>query len=94
LADYELVADLSAFYGQIDELRWRLRNRAETGTSAAESWTPRIPALAQSMQNALPELLMRVRQQEDMPAVEPTRVPSIHHFRLGVSALGGPDVLA
>jgi len=36
VADYELMADLSTFYGHVEELRWRLRFKAQADTDESQ----------------------------------------------------------
>ena len=62
------MADLATFYGQVDELQWRLRFKAEPGVDEA-SVSPMIEALARQMLNDLSVLLPQLRRQVTDPDV-------------------------
>jgi hypothetical protein len=36
VSDYELMADLATFYGHVEELRWRLRSKADPATALVQ----------------------------------------------------------
>jgi hypothetical protein len=69
VSDYELMADLSTFYGHVEELRWRLRFKAETSTDEAVV-SPLIDTFVGQMVEAVNVLLGHVREQVDNPQVE------------------------
>ena len=69
MSDYELMADLSTFYGHVDELRWRLRFKAEATTDEAVV-SPMIDALAGQMSEAVDVLLKKVAEEIRDPQVE------------------------
>lgn len=68
LADYELVSDLSIFYGRVEELRWRLRYRTQARTADLDGMTF---ALADEMRGEVKGLLERVSAEEPTPQVLP-----------------------
>lgn len=70
IADYGLMADLATFYGHVDELRWRLRFKAQPGLDDA-AVSPIIDALARQMLPDVEDLLRQVRAQVTRPDVEP-----------------------
>jgi len=70
LSNYGLMADLSTFYGHVDELQWRLRFKAQTGVDDA-AVSPIIDALATQMLSDASVLLSQVRRQVERPDVEP-----------------------
>ena len=69
VSDYELMADLSTFYGHVEELRWRLRFKAQADTDE-EKVNSMIDSLAESMAEAVDALLEHVREQIQNPQVE------------------------
>jgi hypothetical protein len=69
VADYALIADLSTFYGQVEEMRWRLRFKASAGVDDAEV-SPLVDALARSLLVDIVELRAAVEQQRERPEVE------------------------
>jgi hypothetical protein len=69
VSDYELMADLSTFYGHVEELRWRLRFKADPGTDK-NSLNPLIDAFVAQMADAVDVLLEHVRAQIENPQVE------------------------
>lgn len=69
VSDYELMADLSTFYGHVDELRWRLRFKADASTDEAIV-SPMIDALATQMADAVDVLLRQIEDQIGNPQVE------------------------
>jgi hypothetical protein len=69
VSDYELMADLSTFYGHVDELRWRLRFKAQADTDDAVV-NPMIDTLVAQMADAVDSLLDQVRTQIQRPQVE------------------------
>jgi hypothetical protein len=62
------MADLSTFYGHVDELQWRLRFKAQPGVDES-AVSPIIAALAQQMVNDVAVLLLHVRRQIAQPDV-------------------------
>lgn len=70
IATYGLMADLSTFYGHVDELRWRLRFKAQPGVDES-AVSPIIDALATQMLNDVAVLLSHVRRQITDPDVQP-----------------------
>jgi hypothetical protein len=68
LSNYGLMADLSTFYGHVDELRWRLRFKAQPGVED-DAIAPIIDALARQMLNDVAVLLAHVRRQVASPDV-------------------------
>ncbi len=62
VSNYGLMADLSTFYGHVDELRWRLRFKAQPGVDE-EAMSQIIEALAKQMLNDAAVLLAHVRRQ-------------------------------
>jgi hypothetical protein len=69
VADYELMADLATFYGHVEELRWRLRFKAEPSV-AEEAIHPIITTFVSQMSDAVDALLEQVREQIANPHVE------------------------
>jgi hypothetical protein len=69
VADYELMADLSTFYGHVEELRWRLRFKAQADVDEA-SVNSMIDTLSSQMADAVDVLLEQVRMQVEAPHVE------------------------
>ena len=70
VADYELMADLATFYGHVEELRWRLRYKAEAATDEADSINPLIDMFVGQMADAVTVLLEQVQEQIRNPTVE------------------------
>ncbi|MGZ4257889.1 MAG: hypothetical protein ACXVRE_09015 [Gaiellaceae bacterium] len=69
VSDYELMADLSTFYGHVEELRWRLRFKADPNTDEKQL-NPLIDTLVGQMAEAVDVLLEHVREQIANPRVE------------------------
>src|SRR6266498_2381903 len=69
VSDYELMADLSTFYGHVEELRWRLRFKADASTDEALV-NPMIDTFVAQMADAVVSLLEQVREQMQNPQVE------------------------
>ena len=72
VADYELIADLSTTYGRIEELRWRLRLRAEWARDARfrrRLDTMTLP-LAEDLTTEVADLRARVQKAADDPHVQ------------------------
>ena len=63
------MADLSTFYGHVDELRWRLRFKADPSTDEKQV-NPLIDILVGQMAEAVDVLLEHVREQIANPRVE------------------------
>jgi hypothetical protein len=72
ISNYGLLADLATFYGQVEELRWRLRHKALASTDEA-TMNPLIDSLASDLALTADSLIIRVREQVDAPDIE--RVP-------------------
>jgi hypothetical protein len=70
LENFGLMADLSTFYGHVEELQWRLRFKAESGVDE-NAVSPIIEALARQMLNDVAVLLAQVRRQVANPDVTP-----------------------
>src|SRR5919202_567494 len=79
VSDYALMADLSIFYGEVDELQWRLRFKANAWVEDA-AINPIIDALVETMLESLEDLLHRVRKQTVNPDVA----------RIHAEVAGGP----
>ena len=69
VSNYELMADLSTFYGHVEELRWRLRFKADPATDE-EIINPIIQTFVSQMADAVELLLEQVREQISNPHVE------------------------
>jgi hypothetical protein len=69
VSDYELMADLSTFYGHVEELRWRLRFKAQADVDESDV-NPMIDTLASQMADAVDVLLEQVQEQIETPHVE------------------------
>jgi len=70
ISNYGLMADLSTFYGHVEELQWRLRFKAQPDVDSA-AVSPIIDALARQMLNDVAVLLSHVRKQIAEPDVRP-----------------------
>lgn len=68
ISNYALMADLSTFYGQVSELQWRLRFKAQPGVDE-QALNPIIDALTEQMLNDVDGLLKEVRKQMMTPDV-------------------------
>jgi hypothetical protein len=66
LADYELVSDVSIFYGRLEELRWRLRYRTQARIDDLDRMTL---GLASEMKDDVVGLLKRISEEERQPGV-------------------------
>lgn len=75
VANYALIADLSTFYGQVDEMRWRLRFKAYTGVDDVRVG-PLVDALAKELLADVAELRTEVANQIAKPDVEPVLLES------------------
>jgi len=69
VSNYELMADLSTFYGHVEELRWRLRFKADPNTDESLV-NPMIDTFVKQMAVAVEELLAQVQEQIENPDVE------------------------
>jgi hypothetical protein len=69
VSNYELMADLSTFYGHVEELRWRLRFKADPATDH-EVVNPIIDTFVAQMAVAVDLLLEQVRDLVKNPHVE------------------------
>jgi hypothetical protein len=93
VSDYELMADLATFYGHVEELRWRLRFKAEASVDDA-AVNPIIATFVSQMADAVDVLLEQVREQIVNPQVEqivgapkrPTRVARTRQFTGAIRA--------
>jgi len=95
VADYELMADLATFYGHVEELRWRLRFKAEPAVDET-SVSPIIATFVNQMADAVEVLLEQVKEQMVNPQVEqivgapetkrPTRVARTRQFTGAIRA--------
>jgi hypothetical protein len=95
VSDYELMADLTTFYGHVEELRWRLRFKADAAVDAEEV-NPIIATFVTQMAEAVADLLDQVREQIQNPQVEqivgaptrprPTRVSRTRQFTGAIRA--------
>ena len=70
IENFGLMADLSTFYGHVDELQWRLRFKAAAGVDET-AVSPIIEALARQMLADIAVLLAQVRRQVANPDVSP-----------------------
>lgn len=75
VANYALMADLSTFYGQVEEMRWRLRFKAYSGVDDVRM-RPLVDALAKELLGDVGELRAEVAKQLAKPDVEPVLVES------------------
>jgi len=96
VSDYELMADLATFYGHVEELRWRLRFKADASVDEA-AVNPIIATFVSQMADAVDVLLEQVREQMVHPQVEqivgappmekrPTRVARTRQFTGAIRA--------
>jgi hypothetical protein len=69
VSDYELMADLSTFYGHVEELRWRLRFKAQADTDEGQV-NSMIDTLVAQMSDAVVTLIEQVQEQVERPQVE------------------------
>lgn len=76
ISDYGLMADLATFYGQVAELQWRLRFKAEPSTDVADL-NPIIEGLVRTMLGDVEDLLPQVRRQMNEPDVEPVLAQTV-----------------
>jgi hypothetical protein len=81
LAEYDLVARVSTFYGRLEELRWRVRYRTQASDSAVDTMTL---ALAVEMQPEVAELIKKVQAQERAPEVRPVGVTHVASLSGGI----------
>lgn len=75
VANYSLIADLSTFYGQVEELRWRLRFKAYAGVDET-AVGPLVDALARELLRDVGQLRSDVAKQLANPDVEPILLES------------------
>ena len=93
VSDYELMADLATFYGHVEELRWRLRFKADASVDETVV-NPIITTFVNQMADAVDVLLEQVREQIVSPQVEqivgapprPTRVARTRQFTGAIRA--------
>jgi hypothetical protein len=74
LAEYDLVARLSTFYGRLEELRWRIRYRTKAQDTAID---PMTQALAVQMRFEVAELIEKVQAEASAPEVRPVGVTHV-----------------
>src|SRR4051794_24803286 len=87
VSDYELMADLATFYGHVEELRWRLRFKADPAVDEKDV-SSTIATFVGQMADGVDVLLEQVREQIRSPQVEqvvgapqrPTRVSRTRQF--------------
>src|SRR3954470_2895593 len=87
VSDYELMADLATFYGHVEELRWRLRFKADPAVDEKDV-SATIATFVGQMADGVDVLLEQVREQIRSPQVEqvvgapqrPTRVSRTRQF--------------
>jgi hypothetical protein len=70
ISNFGLMADLSTFYGQVSELRWRLRFKADPSVEDADV-SPIIDMLARQMLHDVEALTEQVRRQVVSPDLSP-----------------------
>ena len=70
VSDYELMADLATFYGHVEELRWRLRYKADAAVDEAVDEPDHRRRSSNQMADAVDVLLEQVREQIASPQVE------------------------
>jgi hypothetical protein len=103
VSNYELMADLSTFYGHVEELRWRLRFKADPATDEVIV-NPIIDTFVSQMADAVDMLLEQIREQVQNPHVEqivgapqgrraPTRVVRTRQFT-GAIRTRSPEEIA
>ena len=93
VSDYELMADLATFYGHVEELRWRLRFKADATVDEA-AVNSIITTFVSQMAEAVDVLLEQVREQIVNPQVEqiagapprPARVARTRQFTGAIRA--------
>src|SRR5262245_46655416 len=95
VSDYELMADLATFYGHVEELRWRVRFKADASVDE-EMVNPIISTFVSQMADAVDVLLQQVSEQMVSPQVEqivgapavqrPTRVARTRQFTGAIRA--------
>jgi hypothetical protein len=93
VSDYELMADLATFYGHVEELRWRLRFKADASVDE-KLVSPIIATFVSQMADAVDDLLEQVKEQIENPSVEqvvgapqrPTRVVRTRQFTGAIRA--------
>ena len=100
VSDYELMADLATFYGHVEELRWRLRFKADPAVNEKDV-SSTIATFVSQMADAVDVLLEQVREQIKQPQVEqivgapqrPTRVARTRQFT-GAIRTQSPEEIA
>jgi len=100
VSDYELMADLATFYGHVEELRWRLRFKADPAVDEKDV-SSTIATFVSQMVDAVDVLLEQVREQIKTPQVEqivgapqrPTRVARTRQFT-GAIRTQSPEEIA
>jgi len=99
VSDYELMADLATFYGHVEELRWRLRFKADPSVDESVV-SPIIATFVSQMSDAVDVLLEQVREQIKSPQVEqivgapqrPTRVARTRQFTGAIRAQSPEEI--
>src|SRR3954454_12733696 len=100
VSDYELMADLATFYGHVEELRWRLRFKADPAVDEKDV-SATIATFVGQMADGVDVLLEQVREQIRSPQVEqvvgapqrPTRVSRTRQFT-GAIRTQSPEEIA
>jgi hypothetical protein len=100
VSDYELMADLATFYGHVEELRWRLRFKADPAVDEKDV-SSTIATFVGQMADGVDVLLEQVREQIRSPQVEqvvgapqrPTRVSRTRQFT-GAIRTQSPEEIA
>ncbi len=99
VSDYELMADLATFYGHVEELRWRLRFKADASIDE-KVVNPIIATFVNQMSDAVDDLLEQVAEQIRNPTVEqivgapqrPTRVVRTRQFTGAIRAQSPEEI--
>jgi hypothetical protein len=95
VSNYEIVADLSTFYGHLDELRWRLRYRLELSTPDERNYFDGlIEELIGEMKSEVADLLPRVEAETESPHVLAPLLGAIPVAAALALPLAGPLVSA
>jgi hypothetical protein len=95
IADNDLMASLSTFYGRVEELQWRLRYRLETGRYVGSSLAGVAPAidemtrpLANELAIEVGDLLERVGRQVKEPTIRPSGASRVSGGGGGITTRG------
>jgi hypothetical protein len=85
-ADYQLVADLAAFYGRLEELRWRIRYRTEHQSVMLDGMTA---PLVDELRKEVEKLQADVKTQIASPDVRPVGLShkvALHDVAVGMDS--------